>query len=170
MIPQGPSTEATASNQSSVFTFTLPLGREGEAWEPSNKMMLLVRPQNKVPLSSPLLHLFTYSFTVLPCLSHSLSSGLRGPLYSLVTGLLARSLCLYPAGLATGHLDTGFLGFPLSSSTCWDGSVCYCLLLMQPSHLKFLNIEPVCAEYPQILQLTPNNEIRIPHSFSTSFH
>jgi len=37
---------------------------------------------------------------------------------------------------SNGHLDTGFLGFPLSTSKCWDGSQipsCYCMLLMQPS-------------------------------------
>jgi hypothetical protein len=27
---------------------------------------------------------------------------------------------MHPEGPATGHLDTGFLGFPLSLSKCWD--------------------------------------------------
>jgi hypothetical protein len=35
-------------------------------------------------------------------------------LNTLVAGLLARSQ--YPEGPATGHLDTGFLGFPVSTS------------------------------------------------------
>jgi hypothetical protein len=45
-------------------------------------------------------------------------------------------------GPATGHLDTGFLGFPLSLNKCWDGSQvpsCYCMLLMQPSRFKLIN-------------------------------
>jgi len=36
--------------------------------------------------------------------------------YTLDTGLLARSQ--YSEGPATGHLDTGFLGFPVSISKC----------------------------------------------------
>jgi len=35
---------------------------------------------------------------------------------TLDAGLLARSQ--YPEGPATGHLGTGFLGFPLSTSEC----------------------------------------------------
>ena len=35
---------------------------------------------------------------------------------TLDAGLLARSQ--YPEGPATGHLDTGFLGFPVSTSEC----------------------------------------------------
>ena len=35
---------------------------------------------------------------------------------TLDAGLLARSQ--YSEGLATGHLDTGFLGFPVSISKC----------------------------------------------------
>jgi hypothetical protein len=34
----------------------------------------------------------------------------------LFDGLLATGI--YPEGPATGHLDTGFLGFPLSLSKC----------------------------------------------------
>jgi hypothetical protein len=43
---------------------------------------------------------------------------------------------MHPERPATGHLDTGFLGFPLSSSKCSVGSQIpssYCMLLMQPS-------------------------------------
>jgi hypothetical protein len=49
--------------------------------------------------------------------------------------------------LALGHLDTGFFGFPLSLSKCWDCSQvpsCYCMLLMQPSLGKFIKIIPCC--------------------------
>jgi hypothetical protein len=52
---------------------------------------------------------------------------------------------MHPEGPATGHLVTGFLGFPLSLSKCWDGSQipsCYCMLLMQPSLSKFIKITP----------------------------
>jgi hypothetical protein len=52
---------------------------------------------------------------------------------------------MHPEGPATGHLDTGFLGFPLSLSKCWDASQipsCYCMLLMQPSLSKFIKIAP----------------------------
>ena len=38
--------------------------------------------------------------------------------FTLDAGLLARSQ--YSEGPATGHLDTGFLGFPVSVSRCWD--------------------------------------------------
>jgi len=37
-------------------------------------------------------------------------------LFTLDAGLLARSQ--YSEGPATGHLDTGFLGFPVSISKC----------------------------------------------------
>jgi hypothetical protein len=50
---------------------------------------------------------------------------------------------MYPEDPAIGRRDTGFLGFPLYSSKCWEGSLvprCYCMLLMQPSRLKFINI------------------------------
>jgi hypothetical protein len=52
---------------------------------------------------------------------------------------------MHPEGPATGHLDTVFLGFPLSLSKYWDGSQvpsCYCMLLMQPSLSKFIKITP----------------------------
>ena len=39
---------------------------------------------------------------------------------TLDAGLLARSQ--YSEGPATGHLDTVFLGFPVSISKCSDGS------------------------------------------------
>jgi hypothetical protein len=54
---------------------------------------------------------------------------------------------MHPEGPATGHLDTGFLGFPLSLSKRWDGSQvpsCYCMFLMQPSLSKFIKITPCC--------------------------
>jgi hypothetical protein len=56
---------------------------------------------------------------------------------------------MHPEGPATGHLDTGFLGFPLSLNKCWDGSQipsCYCMLLMQPSLNKFIKITPCCRD------------------------
>jgi hypothetical protein len=40
--------------------------------------------------------------------------------FTLDSELLARSQ--YSEGPATGHLDTGFLGFPMSISKCSDGS------------------------------------------------
>jgi hypothetical protein len=51
---------------------------------------------------------------------------------------------------ATGHLDTGFLGFPLSLSKCWNGSQissCYCMLLMQPSLCKFMTRTTLLQEH-----------------------
>jgi hypothetical protein len=36
----------------------------------------------------------------------------------MFAGLLARNQCVYAEGPATGHLDTGSLGLPLSSSEC----------------------------------------------------
>jgi hypothetical protein len=61
---------------------------------------------------------------------------------------------MHPEGPATGHLDTGFLGFPLSLSKCWDGSQvpsCYCGLLMQPSRLKLIEIKLICCQNHQII-------------------
>jgi hypothetical protein len=55
--------------------------------------------------------------------------------------------------LQTGHLDTGFLRFPLSLSKCWDGSQvpsCYCTLLMQPSLSKFIKITP-CSKATKLV-------------------
>jgi hypothetical protein len=52
---------------------------------------------------------------------------------------------MHPEGPATGHLDIGFLGFPLSLSKCLDGSKIpsyYCMLLMQPSLSKLIKITP----------------------------
>ena len=40
--------------------------------------------------------------------------------FTLDAGLLAR--CQYSEVPVTGHLDTGFLGFPVSISKCSDGS------------------------------------------------
>jgi hypothetical protein len=57
---------------------------------------------------------------------------------------------MHPEGHATGHLDTGILGFPLSLSKCWDGSRvlnCCCLLLMQPSRFKLIKITPCAGGY-----------------------
>ena len=51
---------------------------------------------------------------------------------TLDAGLLARSQ--YPEGPATGHLDTGFLGFPVSTSECSDGSP-VSKLLLHASHV-----------------------------------
>jgi len=51
---------------------------------------------------------------------------------TLDAGLLARSQ--YPEGPATGHLDTDFLGFPLSTSECSDGSP-VSKLPLQASHV-----------------------------------
>jgi hypothetical protein len=53
-------------------------------------------------------------------------------LQTVVAGLLARSQ--YPADPATGHLGTGFLGFPLSKSECSDGSQ-DSQLLLHASHV-----------------------------------
>lgn len=46
-------------------------------------------------------------------------------------------------GPATGHLDIDFLGFPLSLNKPWDDSQIssyYCILLMQPSRFKSIQI------------------------------
>jgi hypothetical protein len=51
---------------------------------------------------------------------------------TLEAGLLARSQ--YPEGPATGHLDTGFFGFPVSTSECWAGSQ-VSKLLLHASHV-----------------------------------
>jgi hypothetical protein len=74
---------------------------------------------------------------------------------------------MHPEGPATGHLDTGFLGFPLSSSKCWDGSQipsCYCMLLMQPSLSKFIKISP-CSRAAKLVNFqiisTLSNESRL---------
>jgi hypothetical protein len=57
--------QATASNHSNVFTFTLLLaeGREGEAWESSNIIILFSSPHNKVSFISPT----TFHFHLLFC-------------------------------------------------------------------------------------------------------
>ena len=51
---------------------------------------------------------------------------------TLDAGLLARSQ--YQEGPATGHLDTVFLGFPVSTSECSDGSQ-VSKLLLHASHV-----------------------------------
>jgi hypothetical protein len=53
-------------------------------------------------------------------------------LHTLVAGLLARGQ--YAEGPATGHLGTGFLGFPVSKSECPDGSQ-DSQLLLHASHV-----------------------------------
>jgi hypothetical protein len=69
-IPQ-PLSQATASNHSKVFTFTILLreGRTGEASESSNETMLCLQPLNKASLTSPMtFHFrvpFCYTFTSL---------------------------------------------------------------------------------------------------------
>jgi hypothetical protein len=70
---------------------------------------------------------------------------------------------MHPEGPATGHLDTGFLGFPLSSSKCWDGShvpSCYCMLLMQPCVCKFIKIIPCygCCQITWFYKLLWDNQ------------
>ena len=51
---------------------------------------------------------------------------------TLADGLLATDQ--YPEGPATGHLGTGFLGFPVSISECLDGSQ-HSKLLLRASHV-----------------------------------
>ena len=51
---------------------------------------------------------------------------------TLDAGLLARSQ--YPEGPATGHLDTDFSWFPVSTSECWDGSQ-FSKLLLHACHV-----------------------------------
>jgi hypothetical protein len=55
---------------------------------------------------------------------------------------------MHPEVSAIGHLDKGFLSFPLSLSICWDCSQahsCYFVHLMQPSQ-----------NYAPLLHTTPN--------------
>jgi hypothetical protein len=78
---------------------------------------------------------------------------------------------VYPEGPATGHLDTGFLGFPLSLSKCWDGSQissCYCVLLMQPSRLNIIKIKLPCWQRHKnyFFQNYTKFEIKIPRPLS----
>ena len=67
---------------------------------------------------------------------------------TLDKGLLASSQ--YPEGPATGHLDTGFLGFPVSTSECSDGSQVSKLLLHAshvalPTLISYLLISNLCT-------------------------
>lgn len=58
-----------------------------------------------------------------------------------------------PEGPATGHVDTGSVGFPLSSSEFWDGFYvpsCYSLLLMQTSRFILIKIKPFALEVPEL--------------------
>jgi len=59
---------------------------------------------------------------------------------TLDAGLLARSQ--YPEGPTTGHLDTGFLDFPVSTSECSDGfrvfQVATTCFSCSPPNLNFL--------------------------------
>jgi hypothetical protein len=51
-----------------------------------------------------------------------------------------------PEDLAIGHVDTGFLGFTPSLCKSWDGSQapsCRCMLLIQFSLFKFINVIPL---------------------------
>jgi hypothetical protein len=69
----------------------------------------------------------------------------------LFAGLL---VSMHPEGPATGHLDTGFLGFHLSSSKCWDGSQVpthSCMFLMQPSPLSINQSYPLPVEATELL-------------------
>lgn len=53
----------------------------------------------------------------------------------------------------TGHFDTGFVGFSLSSSKYWDGSQvpnCHSVFLMQPSQLILIKIRKLCLWTPQM--------------------
>jgi hypothetical protein len=84
---------------------------------------------------------------------------------------------MHPEGPATGHFDTGFLGFPLSLRKCWDGSQipsCYCMLLMQPSLSKFIKITP-CSRATKLINFqiisTLSNELwkKIRPSLSQAF-
>jgi hypothetical protein len=68
---------------------------------------------------------------------------------------------MHPEGPATG-----FLGLPLSLSKCRDGSKvpsCYCVLLMQPSRLKLINIKLPCSQSHSFffLQNFTKSEIKI---------
>jgi hypothetical protein len=58
----------------------------------------------------------------------------------LFAGRLGLEVREQSEGPATGHLDKGFLGFPLPLSQCWVPS-CYCMHLMQPSRLKFIKVK-----------------------------
>jgi hypothetical protein len=102
------------------------------------------------------------------------SSRARGPPHA---GLLAKSQCVHTIGPATGHLDTGSLGFPLTSSECWGGSQvpsCYCVLLVQPSSCIFIRMKPICYKCPKLSfqnkLLAVNNEIEIPWPLTTVAH
>jgi hypothetical protein len=82
---------------------------------------------------------------------------------------------MHPEGPATGHLDTGFLGFPLSLSKCWDGSQvpsCYCVPLMQPSRIKCIKIKLPCwqSHYNYIFKVILNlkSKFRGPLSQATA--
>jgi hypothetical protein len=73
------------------------------------------------------------------------------------------------------EMDTGFLGFPLSLSKCWDGSQvpsCYCVPLTQPSRLKFIKIKLLCwqSHYNYIFKIILNlkSKFRGPLSQATT--
>jgi hypothetical protein len=55
---------------------------------------------------------------------------------------------MHPEGPATGHLDTGFLGFPLSSTKSWNGSqfqVATACFSCSPPNFKLIKIAPCCG-------------------------
>lgn len=58
---------------------------------------------------------------------------------------------IYPKGFATGHLDTGFRGFPLTLSKCWDGSQISTCFLRSPPGLNSSQSLP-----PPLLWKPPN--------------
>jgi hypothetical protein len=76
----------------------------------------------------------------------------------LLFARLQLEVCMYPESSATGHLDTGFLGFPLLSSKCRSGSqaACsYCELFAQTHQISF-----------EIRKLAVNQKIKISQPFS----
>jgi hypothetical protein len=72
---------------------------------------------------------------------------------------------VYPEGSAAGRLDSHFLGFPPSSSKCWNNSQVpswWCVLLTRPSQYKFITIKPLALEASKLYNSTPIQEIKIP--------
>jgi hypothetical protein len=75
---------------------------------------------------------------------------------------------MHPEGPATGHLHTGFLGFPLSLNKYGDGSQvpgCLYMLLMQHCLCKFIKITPIAVGWLidltfQITSTFSNNSIK----------
>jgi hypothetical protein len=67
--------QSTLYNHHNVFTFRLLLsaGREGEAWEPPNKMILFLKTHNKVSLIFPMTIRFQLLFYYTFYFFHSLT-------------------------------------------------------------------------------------------------